>query len=74
MIVGSIFLVFGGKVLLDSMDLTGHNCTEIYFGKEKYSELDEDYSNSDKKELEPLMKEINKALNYFGTEKEAKKP
>lgn len=72
-IAGSIFLVFGGKVLLDSMDLTGHNCTEVYFGKEKYSELDEDYSNSDKKELEPLMKEINKALNYFGTEKEAKK-
>lgn len=72
-IVGAILLVFGGKVLLDSMAPTGNNCIEEHFGKEKYSELDEGYSNSDKKELEPLMKEIDKALNYFGTEKEAKK-
>ena len=72
-IVGAILLVFGGKVLLDSMAPTGNNCIEEHFGKEKYSELDEGYSNSDKKELEPLMKEIDKAMNYFGTEKEAKK-
>ncbi|MGN0459477.1 MAG: hypothetical protein ACI4HL_01040 [Ruminococcus sp.] len=58
---------------MDSMDSTGNNCMVEYFGEEEYSELDEDYSSSDKKELEPLMKEIDKALNYFGTEKEAKK-
>lgn len=46
---------------------------EEYFGKELTSEYNKGYSSADKKEVEPLIKQINKALNFVGSEKEAKK-
>ncbi|MGN1132332.1 MAG: zf-HC2 domain-containing protein, partial [Ruminococcus sp.] len=69
-VIATILLVLGGKVLLESM-LPSENCIEEHFGKEKYAELGMVYSPNDKRELEPVMKEIDKAMNYFGTEKEA---
>lgn len=46
---------------------------EEYFGKELTSEYNKGYSSADEKEVEPLVKQINKALNFVGSEKEAKK-
>ena len=46
---------------------------EKYFGKELTSEYNKGYSSDDEKEVEPLVKQINKALNFVGREKEAKK-
>ena len=46
---------------------------EKYFGKELTSEYNKGYSSADEKEVEPLVKQINKALNFVGSEKEAKK-
>lgn len=46
---------------------------EKYFGKELTSEYNKGYSSADEKEVEPLVKQINKALNFVGSEKEVKK-
>lgn len=46
---------------------------EEYFGKGLTSEYNKGYSSADEKEVEPLVKQINKALNFVGSEKEAKK-
>lgn len=46
---------------------------EEYFGKELISEYNNGYSPADEKEVEPLMKKINNALNFVGTEKQAEK-
>ena len=46
---------------------------EKYFGKELTSEYNKCYFSDDEKEVEPLVKQINKALNFVGSEKEAKK-
>lgn len=46
---------------------------EEYFGKELTPEYNKGYSSADEKEVEPLVKQINKALNFVGSEKEAKK-
>ena len=46
---------------------------EEYFGKELTFEYNKGYSSADEKEVEPLVKQINKALNFVGSEKDAKK-
>lgn len=49
------------------------NCYEEYFGKEIYSELNEGSSPSDKQEVQPIIKKVDKALKFTGNEKSAKK-
>ncbi len=74
LIIASLpFMVSGCEYMLDDIFNYGlHNCIEESFGEEIYAESKKGYSLEDKKELEPMMKKIEEALNFIGTEKEAK--
>lgn len=64
-------LIFGCIYIADSGEEV-HNCYEEAFGKEIYAELKQTPSTKHKKELEPIMEEVEEALNFIGTKKEAK--
>ncbi len=66
------FAVSGCEYMFDGIFNLGiHNCIEESFGEEIYAESKKGYSIADKKELEPMMKKIEEALNFIGTDKEA---
>lgn len=67
-----IFSVFGVKHLISSEFSPMPNCVEVAFTKEIYSEIKKPASNKDKETLTPIVKDIEEALNFIGTEKEAK--
>ncbi len=73
LIIASLpFMVSGCEYMLDDIFNYGlRNCIEEAFGEEIYAESKKGYSLEDKKALEPMMKKIEEALNFYGTEKEA---
>ena len=72
-IISLPFAVSGCEYMLDGLfDFGMHNCIEESFGEEIYAESKKGYSISDKKEIEPMMKKIEEALNFIGKDREAK--
>lgn len=72
-VIAVLVIVIGVFTVIFIDNTREKSSMEKYFGKELTSEYNKGYSSADEKEVEPLVKQINKALNFVGSEKEAKK-
>ncbi len=72
-VIAILVIVIGVFTVIFIDNTREKSSMEKYFGKEITSEYNKGYSSADKKEVEPLVKQINKALNFVGSEKDAKK-
>lgn len=72
-VIAVLVIVIGVFTVIFIDNTREKSSMEEYFGKELTSEYNKGYSSTDKKEVEPLIKQINKALNFVGSEKDAKK-
>lgn len=72
-VIAILVIVIGVFTVIFIDNTREKSSMEEYFGKELTSEYNRGYSSADKKEVEPLVKQIINALNFVGSEKEAKK-
>lgn len=72
-VIAILVIVIGVFTVIFIDNTREKSSMEEYFGKELTSEYNKGYSSADEKEVEPLVKQIINALNFVGSEKEAKK-